>query len=66
MKKCVIINSAEGRNKLYKELTDEQYEFLNNLFEELNNSDFGECWAPNIYVYEAQDNELKMFQNNDN
>jgi len=66
MKKCVIINSAEGRNKIYKELTDEQFNFLNSLFDEINNSPYGECYAPWISICEAEDNELKMFENNDN
>lgn len=66
MKKCVIRNSGEGNNKIYKELTDEQFNFLKSLFDEINNSPYGECYAPWISIWEAADNELIMFQNNDN
>jgi len=66
MKKCIIRNSGEGNNKIYKELTDEQFNFLDNLFDEINNSPYGECYAPYISIWEAEGNELKMFENNDN
>lgn len=66
MKKCVIENYGEGYNRIYEELTDEQFNFLNNLFNEINNSPYGESYAPWISIWEAKGNELKMFENNDN
>ena len=61
MKKCVIRNSGEGNNKIYKELTDEQFNFLKSIFEEINYSPYGESYAPWISIWEAEDDELKMF-----
>ncbi len=59
MKKCVIINSGEGNNKIYRELTDEQFNFLDSLFDEINNSPYGECYAPWISIQE----ELNTWSN---
>lgn len=44
-----ILNSGEADATIVKELTEEQYEFLNNLFKELN--DTREAYAPYIYIY---------------
>lgn len=66
MKKCVIENYGEGYNRIYEELTDEQFNFLNNLFNEINYSPYGESYAPWISIKEAEGNELKMFKDNDN
>lgn len=43
-----IINIGEGDATIVKELTKEQYEFLNNLFEELNGT--RELYAPHISI----------------
>ena len=43
-----ITNIGEGNAIIVKELTKEQYEFLNNLFEELNGT--RELYAPHIYI----------------
>ena len=45
-----ITNIGEANATMVKELTVEQYEFLNNLFDELN--DTGEPYAPSIYISE--------------
>ena len=45
-----ITNTGEANATMVKELTEEQYEFLNNLFEELN--DTGKPYAPYIYISE--------------
>lgn len=66
MKKCVIENYGEGYNRIYEEFTDEQFNFLNNLFNEINHSPYGESYAPWISIKEAEGYELKMFGNNDN
>ena len=50
MKTYRITNTGEANATMVKELTEEQYEFLNNLFEELN--DTGEAYAPYIYISE--------------
>lgn len=66
MKKCVIENYGEGYHRIYEEFTDEQFNFLNNLFNEINHSPYSESYAPWISIWEAKGNELKMFENNDN
>ena len=43
-----IINAGEGNATIVKELTKEQYEFLNNLFYELNGT--RELYAPYISI----------------
>ena len=48
-----ITNIGEGNATIIKELTEEQYEFLNNLFDELN--DAGEPYAPYISIYVETD-----------
>ena len=50
MKTYRISNIGEANATMVKELTEEQYEFLNNLFEELNNT--GKPYAPYISIYE--------------
>ena len=66
MKKCVIENYGEGYNRIYEEFTDEQFNFLNNLFNEINHSSYSESYAPWISIKKAEGYELKMFGNNDN
>ena len=46
--KIQIINSAEGRAITRVEVTKEQYDFLDNLFDDLN--DCREDYAPYIYM----------------
>lgn len=36
MKRYLIENSSEDYNRICRELTDEQYKFLKDLFDELN------------------------------
>lgn len=50
MKTYRITNVGEANATIVKELTEEQYEFLNNLFEELNDNrePYGSC----IYISE--------------
>ena len=48
-----ITNIGEANATMVKELTEEQYEFLNNLFDELN--DVGEPYAPYISIYVETD-----------
>lgn len=43
-----ITNIGEANATITKELTEEQYDFLNNLFEELN--DTGKPYAPYISI----------------
>ena len=43
-----ITNIGEANTTIVKELTEEQYEFLNKLFEELN--DAAEPYASYIYI----------------
>lgn len=51
--KVRVINSGEGEASIVKEITQEQYEFLDNLFDELN--DNGLWFAPFIYMYKEED-----------
>lgn len=48
MNTYIILNSGESDAKIVKELTEEQYEFLNNLFKELNGT--RELYAPYISI----------------
>ena len=48
-----ITNIGEANATIVKELTEEQYEFLNNLFDELN--DAGKPYAPYISIYVETD-----------
>ena len=50
MKAYRITNIGEANATMVKELTEEQYEFLNKLFEELN--DTGKLYTPHIYISE--------------
>lgn len=52
-KKYVINNSGEADIRLIRDLTDEQYQFLSSIFDELNNSDDCEAYHPFISIYEA-------------
>lgn len=65
MNTYIILNSGESDAKIVKELTAEQYEFLNNLFKELN--DNREDYAPYIYLdkeTDFNDNEEDDFDEN--
>ena len=46
--KVEIINSADGRASTCVEVTREQYDFLDSLFDDLNNC--REDYAPHIYI----------------
>lgn len=46
-----IINLGEGNASCYKNVTEEQYKFLKELFDDLNAN--AEAYAPSIGVYEV-------------
>ena len=51
MRRYLIENSSEDCNRIYRELTDEQYKFLKDLFDELNAEN--NLYAPSINIYEV-------------
>ena len=54
MAKCVISNSGESICRITRELTDEQYHFLDHLFNELNDAADG-SYAPYVSIYKKSD-----------
>ena len=54
MTKYVISNSGESNCRITRELTEEQYHFLDHLFNELNDAADG-SYAPYISIYKKSD-----------
>ena len=55
--KVRIENIGEGICKIDKEVTEEQYYFLKDLFKELNETYDRECYSPNLtikVIYESK------------
>ena len=48
--KVRIENIGEGICKIDKEVTEEQYYFLKDLFKELNETYDRECYSPNLMI----------------
>jgi hypothetical protein len=54
MTKYVISNHGESNCRITRELTEEQYHFLDHLFNELNDAADG-SYAPYISIYKESD-----------